>query len=168
MSYVTLGTFKSIKGFFKKRVSGEFLIIAVNDSDKGAVMFFQFFQELKPDYYIVGLLGGLSSPDEEFREGIIDRFRLDATTEVLEDKIPVKIKIPKFIFTKPSKYLGKQFELFTDSRLPDGYFIIKCKMKKGYEPVVDYEGGGPSSSVTLLTKQMRAFTSSRLKQITKI
>lgn len=168
MSYITLGKFKSIKGFFKKRVAGEFLIFAINDDVKSSVIFLQFFQEVKKDFYIVGILGGFSSPDKDAREEIIERFRYDATIDILEEKIPAKIKIPKITFTKPSKYLGNQMELFSESRLPDGYFILKCKVKKGFEPVVDYEGGGSPSSVTSLTKQMRSFSSSRIKNITKI
>lgn len=163
--YCTLAKWKHIKGIFKKRVAGEFLLIGVNRGE--GVIVFQVFRHVKDDLYICGIVGGFSSSVVEERENYIDMLRYNNLIEVIEDKILVKIKGPKYTFTKPSKYMGKQFELLTHSQLPSGYYMLKAKMKKGFEPAIEYEKGKEPLKDLTIAKQLRAFSTSHIKRITK-
>lgn len=163
--YCILAKWKYTKGIFKKRIAGEFLLIGINRSE--GVLMLQVFRHVKNDLYVCGTVGGHSSSNIEERENYIDKLRYDNSFEILEDKMPVKINGPKYTFAKSSKYIGKQFELFSNSQLPNGYFMLKAKMKKGFEPAIEYRAGeGPMVDLTI-AKNLRAFSSSQIKRITK-
>ena len=168
--YAMIGLFKPIKGVFFKEVAGEFLMFAWKNSKAGEARICQFFLETKPGMYVVGVVGGVDSPDDDALEEIMDSLRYSGDTEILEDKLPIKIKTSsgfKILFEKPSKYLGSTLELHLDSRLPPGYYMAICKIKKGFDPAVQGERESNTPLVSDLTKRMRSFTSSRIKNIIK-
>lgn len=161
--YAMVCKFKPIKGFFKKKPAGEFLIVACKLKDGYVII--QFFQYFKDDMYIVGIVDGAESPDDSVSEEAFDMLKYSNDVEILEKQVGVKEKVGrsiKYTFSPTSKYLGKSLELMRDSRLGPGYYIGKCKIKKGFEPSIVYKVG---SSELNQIKKMRAFTSSRIKNI---
>jgi len=164
MEYAVVFKYKPIKGFFKKRVAGEYVIVALKI--KMGVLLVQFMKHFKDDFYVGAIVGGIETPDEDAKEESIDQLRYDAKVEILEKKLPIKtsFKTPiKIIFIKPSKYLGKTMELHKDSRLGGGYLLIKAKVKSGFKP------GETLARLTVdpEMKQMRAFTTARMKKFIK-
>ena len=167
--YALIAQYTAMKGFFKKKPAGEFLIVGLKDSKNDVFILVQFFDHLKDDMYVAAIVGGGQSPDDEVLESALDGLRFSSQVEILEDKLPVNIKIGtsvKITFKKPSKYIGKTLELLSDSRLPEGYLVAKCKMKKGFEPATKFKISAGAMDMGEM-KKMRAFTSSRLKSIMK-
>ncbi len=172
-NYAMIAKYSAMKGFFKKRVAAEYLIVGFKDNKNDSFILIQFFDRLKEGLYICAIVAGAESPDDEALEQELDSLRYSSQFEILEDKLPVGVKFGRSIkitFNKPSKYVGKTLELVSDSRLPEGYLVAKCKLKKGFEPSqhynkVDSDAMGSGSMDQL--KKMRAFTSSRLKSIMK-
>lgn len=169
--YALIARFKAIKGFFKKSVAGEYLVVAIKDSKNDTFIVFQFFGHIKNDMYVVGIVGSMESPDDEVLEEGLDGLRYHAQVDILEDKVPISVDFKNKItvkFKKPSKYIGRSMVLSQDSRLEQGYFIAQVKVKKGFEPAQQYKlGAGASSSDNNTIKKMRAFTSSRLGALMK-
>lgn len=164
--YIMVCQFTAMKGFFKKKPAGDYLIIAIKQSDGFFIL--QFHQNMKDNMYLVSVVDGAESPDDEFIENSFDQLRYNTQVKILEDKVPYKFKTKpnmKLQFAKPSKYLGKSLELFNDSRLPNGYYIAKCNVKKGFEPAISYKISANMGDLDQ-AKKMRAFTTSRLKSIT--
>jgi hypothetical protein len=163
--YAIVCQFISMKGFFKKKPTGEFLVLAIRD--KEGFMILQFFQHIKENLFLVGLVGSGQSQNEEDLELIMDNLRYNKNVKILEDNLPIQIKVGtniNFIFTKVSKYLGKKLELIRDSRLTPGYFVGRCDIKEGFQPSIVYKISSGSFGLNL-AKKMRAFTSSRFEKI---
>ena len=165
--YSMICTYKHMKGFFKKKVAGEYLIVVFKDTTRDTVLLIQFFDKMG-EFYLAGIVGGAQSPDDEVLEEMIDMLRHDSNVDVLEDKVPSKMKASAkgldIQFTKPSKYLGKNMLLQNDSRLPEGYYLVKVIMKKGFEPAQQYKVGAGAVDLGDI-KKMRAFTSGRMNAI---
>lgn len=160
--YAMICQFKAMKGFFKQKPAGDFLILAIKDKD--SFMLLQFFQHIKNDLYLVGFVGGGSSNNESDLETAMDQMRYNTMIRVLEDYMPITIRTGMdFTFTRPSKYLGRRIKLSKDSRLPQGYFIAKCNIKDGFEPAITYKIKDGAKALDQ-AKKMRAFTSSRLRK----
>ena len=173
-NYAIVGKYTAMKGFFKKKPHSEYILVGIKDNKRNSFILVQFFDTLKPGMYVCAIVGVAQSPDEEILEQHVEYLRYDANIVILEDKVPINTKfgnIIKIIFTKPSKILGKTLELLQDSRLPSGYFIAKCKLKKGVEPSARLKVGAGAMNVGNLDmgemKKMRAFTTARLKSIMK-
>jgi len=167
--YATIIKWKAMKGIFKNKLKGEYLIVAIKDIKKGIVMVIQFFNHVKDDLYVGAIIDYIRSPDEDTLEDVFEDLRYDGNIDILEDKIPATLTFGnpiKIKFKKPSKYIGDSLSLFQDSRLASGYFMIKCKMKKGFEPILQYKLDAGMAGLGDAIK-MRAFTSSRIKKITK-
>jgi len=163
--YAMVCQFTAMKGFFKKKPAGDFLIMAIRDED--AFMVLQFFHHIKDNLYVCSYVGGGETSNQELLEDAMEQLRYNVQIKVLEDNIPVTIKRGAgfdFIFSRPSKYLGKKVELHSDSRLGKGYYIVKCDMKKGFKPVITYKLSDGTMGLDQ-AKKMRAFTSSRIKSI---
>ena len=50
----------TMKGFFKKTPSGEYLIIALHDSKENTFIALQFLQHVNSDLYVVGIVGAVA------------------------------------------------------------------------------------------------------------
>ena len=173
-NYAVIGKYTAMKGFFKKTPHSEYILVGLKDDKRNSFILIQFFDTLKPGMYVCAIVGAAQSPDEEMLEQQIDYLRFDANIELFEDKVPINVKFGngiKITFTKPSKTIGKTLELLNDSRLPSGYFIAKCNLKKGIEPSTRLKVGAGAMDFGDLDmgemKKMRAFTTARLKSIMK-
>jgi len=167
--YALIAQFKALKGFFTKKVVGEYLIVGIKDVKNNTFILFQFFGHVKDDMYVVGIVGSAESPDDDVLEAELDQLRYHSQVEVLEDKLPISVSFGNKItvkFKKASKYIGNTMVLSQDSRLDQGYFIAQVKVKKGFEPAQQYKIGSDALGMNTM-KKMRAFTSSRLKAIMK-
>lgn len=163
-----LAKLTTMKGFFKKTPSGEYLVVALHDGSENMFIAIQFLQVVKPGTYVIAIVGAGQSADQEVIDSYFDSIRYHAQFQILEDKLGVNVKHSSkgisITFKSPSKYIGKTLDLFSDSRLPQGYFLGKCKMKKDFEPAQQFKLG--SGAIDLGdVKKMRAFTSSKLKGI---
>ena len=163
-----LAKLTTMKGFFKKSPSGEYLVVAINDSKENTFVALQFLQEVQPGTYVVAIVGAAQTPDEEAIESYFDSIRYHAQFDILEDKLGIQVKHSSkgisITFKTPSKYIGKTLDLFVDTRLPQGYFLGKCTIKKGFEPAQQFKMGSQAVDLGDI-KKMRAFTSARLKGI---
>ncbi|HUU87767.1 MAG TPA: DNA polymerase ligase N-terminal domain-containing protein [Candidatus Glassbacteria bacterium] len=168
--YAIIAQYQAMKGFFTKKIVGEYLILGIKDNKNDTFVLLQFHDRFKDNMYLVSIVGN-GSPDDDVLEGEIDKLRYHSQIKILEDKIPIAVSFGNKItlkFKKVSKYLGSSLELNQDSRLPEGYMIAKVKMKQGFEPAQQYKIGSGAMDFDLnLAKKMRAFTSSRLKAIMK-
>ena len=161
-TYAIICQFTALKGFFKKKPAGEFLILGIKD--QYSFMLLQFFQHIKNDLYLVGLVGTKQSSYKEDLEAGIDQLRYSAFVKVLEDRIPVMVYGLEIRFIKASKYLGKYIKIIKDSKLPEGYFIAQCKIKPGFKPALVYMETSKSGPQVLdQTKKIRAFVASRFR-----
>lgn len=167
-NYAMIATYTALKGFFKTKDAGEFLLLAIYDSKEKMFVLVQFFQKINDGTYLSGIVAASHSPSSEVTDNYFDNLRYNSQVKILEDKIQIK-KIERSVnninitFNTPSKYLGKNVDLFADNRLPQGYFLTKCIIKNGFEPVQSKVG----SNIMDLgdVKKIRAFTSSRMKKI---
>jgi hypothetical protein len=167
--YAMVAQYTAMKGFFKKKPVGEYLLFAYNNAKENHFLIFQFFKTLDKDLFLVGLVGAFRVFGNRDVEYFFDRLRYDSNIKVLEDHMATKITTTGFIkiqFEKSSSFVGKQIELFPHSSLPDDYFIAKCKMKNNFEPAKSLKIGVDTMDLGPV-KMMRAFTSSRIKKIIK-
>jgi len=167
MSTAMVAQFKLMKGFFKQKPVGEYLIFSFYDKERNAFLIFQFFRTLGTDLYLSGVVGAARCYTDDNAQVFFDRMRHDANVTVLEDNLEITITFhgsTKVEFKKPSVYLGKQVEFFRDSRIPINYYITKCKMKDGFNPSIIFKIGADAAGLGLV-KKLRAFTASRMKNI---
>jgi hypothetical protein len=166
--YAILAIYKPLKGFFKQKVAGEYLLVAVKVN--GMALVFQFLDKYK-DYYVVALEMGVQSPDDEALEELFDQLRYNANVNIIEDKLKVKEKRGSgkliYEFSPNSKYIGNKLTLLSDSRLPRGYYFSDAKIKKGFEPAVIYRKISDGALDLSDAKKIRAFTEKGLRQILK-
>lgn len=155
---------KAIKrGFFGgEKLQGEYLLFSYEH--KNALFFFQFTQHYKNDLYVIVLAEAFESPDHDVMEEFYENLEYSADIENLEKNIKVKVTDTagglKLTLAKPSKYLGKTIEIMNDSRLGRGRYMAKVKMKKGFEPAIQYKKGDLGFSA-----KMRAYSSARLPKV---
>jgi len=155
---------KAIKrGFFGgEKLQGEFLLFSYEH--KNALFFFQFTQHYKNDLYVIVLAEAFESPDHDVMEEFYEQLEYSADIDILEKNIKIKVADTsggiKLTLAKPSKYLGKTIEIMNDSRLGRGSYMAKVKMKKGFEPAVEYKRGDLGFSA-----KMRAYSSARLPKV---
>jgi len=164
-NYALIANYKAMKGFFKKKVAGEYLIVAFKDSKNDTFILLQFLGQAEGKYVVTII--AYESPDDDLLEEQLDGLRYHSQIDILEDKLPIKVDFKNKItitFTKTSKYIGKKLVLSHGSNLPDGYMFADVKMKKGYEPAQHYKIGSEALDTM---KKMRAFTTSRLNAIMK-
>lgn len=167
--YAIVALFTTMKGFFKTKISGEYILLGLKEVSNNTFMLFQFFQSIEKGLYLVGTVGGMESPSEDALEDKLDDLRHSHNVKILEDKLPIKAgwnnskkAIVVTFNKKPSKYLGKTLEFHNDSRIPDGYYAVKAKVKKDFEPAIQYKFSSGAMGLGM-AKKMRAFTSARLK-----
>jgi len=155
---------KAIKrGFFGgEKLQGEFLLFSYEH--KNALFFFQFTQHYKNDLYVIVLAEAFESPDHDVMEEFYEQLEYSADIDILEKNIKIKVADTsggiKLTLAKPSKYLGKTIEIMNDSRLGRGRYMAKVKMKKGFEPAIQYKKGDLGFSA-----KMRAYSSARLPKV---
>ena len=105
--YALIARYKAMEGFFKKKVIGEFLVVAAKDGKHNAFVMFQFLRPLGIDEYIVTMITSIQTQDDEYIESGFDNLRYNNYIDVLEDKLPMKMTASSgklvITFTKPSK-----------------------------------------------------------------
>lgn len=154
----TLSTFifKTFKGFFKKKLKGEYYLCFLTLQD--GFMLFQFTSETEENIYIVSIINAGATKDENYIDEILEMMENDNRLETVEMKAPVKIIGDSGItikFIKPSKVFLKSIDIYQDSRLPQRHYMANTKMKGDKKPVVQYKIGedfGAIKAMSLVTK----------------
>jgi hypothetical protein len=154
----TLSTFiyKTFKGFFRKKLTGEYFLCFLAMED--GYLLFQFMNQVEEDKYIVHVIGAGSTRDEKYINELIDFMNNDNKLETVELKVPVKITGEHGIiikFTKNSKVFKSNIELYSDSRLPQRYYLADVKMKEEQKPAIIYKIGedfGATKAMSAVTK----------------
>ena len=166
--YAMIMNLTTMKGFFKKRVGDEYLLILFKV--QAGFVILQIVKHLGQNLYIGIVIGGGRAEDYTNIEGTLNMIRRESPLlEVLEDRIPLKVFMNSttitYTFLKTSKYLGKTLKLYyKPSELPKDYYKMECLIKKGFGPEIQYKIDKNADEFNL-AKKIRAFTTSRLKKI---
>jgi hypothetical protein len=156
----TLSTFifKTFKGFFKKKLKGEFYICFLTMED--GFLLFQFLSEVEENKYIVSIINAGSTRDEKYIDEILDMMEHDNRLETVEIKTPVKIIGDSGItikFTKPSKVFLQSISLYQDSRLQQRHYMADTKMKGDNQPITQYKIGADFGAIKAMSTVTKGF-----------